>query len=522
MHHYIAARAERSRVSRALDGSQAAGRGGGSQRGALDWRLLSVTAGPWDNERNVNRNLIVMSSEAAPAQATAGVAILDEAHLSRSVVRMAWPVVVQQVSFTMVQLVDTLLVGHLGKDALAGVGLASIVYWIPQAGVFAVGVGAIAVVARNLGAGQRERASITAAMALMMGLTWGVLLALLMALAADPVLRVMGAEPAARSEGVTWMRAASIGFPLTAMLYAGNASLQGAGDTRTPMIIMLFVNLVNAVVAYTLINGPGPFPELKVLGSGLGATSAGISGAVLVLLAFAAGRGGLELRPLVMLRPDPSEIKRVLNVGLPAGVENLQFYLAFLVYTRIIASLGSTALAAHRVTLSIEGLAFNPGFALGVASAALVGQSLGAQRPDLAERSAKVALGWAAVLMTSMGVILMLFGEPITSLFISGEDADEVVDIGRRLLFIFAFALPAMAASSALAGALRGAGDTRAVMAIGVFGVWVVRLLPAYLLAIVLGLDAPGAWLAAVLDINSRGLLVWLRFRRGKWKTLEV
>jgi len=463
-----------------------------------------------------------MSTETDPVKSTAGVAVLDEARLSRSVLRMAWPVVVHQVSLSMVQLVDTLLVGHLGKDALAGVGLGSIVFWIPQSGIFAVGIGAIAVVARNVGSGHRERASATAAMALMMAVAWGVLLALVMALAADPLLRVMGAEPAARSEGVTWMRAASIGFPLTAMLYAGSASLTGAGDTRTPMIIMLIVNLVNAVVAYTLINGPGPFPELKVLGSGLGATSAGISGAALVLLALVAGRGGLKLERFAVLRPDPAEIKRILNVGLPAGLENLQFNLAFLVYTRIIASLGSAALAAHRVTLSIEGLAFNPGFALGVATATLVGQSLGANRPDLAERSAKVALLWATVVMTSVGIVLLFFGEPITSLFVSGEDADEVVDIGRQLLFVFAFAMPAMAVSQTLAGGLRGAGDTRAVLAIGVFGIWVVRLLPAYLLAIVLGFDAPGAWLAAVLDVNSRGVLTWLRFRRGKWKAINV
>jgi putative MATE family efflux protein len=463
-----------------------------------------------------------MSSEAAPAQATTGVAMLDEAHLTRSVLRMAWPVVVQQVAFTMVQLVDTLLVGHLGKDALAGVGLGSIVFWLPQSGIFAVGAGALAVVARNVGAGHRERASVTAAMGLMMVVAWGVLLALVMALAADPLLRVMGAEPAARDAGVTWMRAASIGFPLTAVLWVGNASLQGAGDTRTPMIIMIVVNLVNAVVAYTLINGPGPFPRLEVLGSGLGATSAGVSGAALVLLALAVGRGGLQLYPAAALRPDAGEMKRILNVGLPVGLENLQFNLAFMVYTRIIASLGSAALAAHRVTLSVEGLAFNPGFALGVAAATLVGQSLGAERPDLAERSAKAALVWAAVLMTSMGIVLMVFGEPITSLFVSGEDADEVVDIGRQLLFVFAFAMPAMALSLTLAGGLRGAGDTRAVLAIGVFGIWVVRLLPAYLLAIVLGFDAPGAWLAAVLDVNSRGVLTWLRFRQGKWKAIKV
>lgn len=462
-----------------------------------------------------------MSAEALSGESTGGVAVLDETRLSRSVLRMAWPVVVHQVSLSMVQIVDTLLVGHLGKDALAGVGLGSIVFWIPQSGIYAVGIGTLAVVARNVGGGQRERAWITTGMALVMALAWGVLLALVMALTADPLLRAMGAEATARGEGVTWMRAASIGFPLTAVLYAGGASLTGAGDTRTPMIIMLIVNVVNAIVAYTLINGPGPFPELKVLGSGLGATSAGITGAALVLVALAMGRGGLQLPPAA-LRPDVSEMKRILNVGLAAGIENLQFNLAFLVYTRIIASLGSAALAAHRVTLSVEGLAFNPGFALGVAAATLVGQSLGAKRPDLAERSAKAAMVWATIIMTSIGVVLLVLGGPITSLFVSGEDADEVVDIGRKLMFVFAFAMPAMAISQTLAGGLRGAGDTRAVLAIGVIGIWVVRLLPAYVLAIVLGFDAPGAWLAAVFDINSRGVLTWLRFRRGKWKGITV
>jgi putative MATE family efflux protein len=463
-----------------------------------------------------------MSAEAVPVEPAATVAVLDETRLSRSVFRMAWPVIVHQVSLSMVQIVDTLLVGHLGKDALAGVGLGSIVFWIPQSGIFAVGIGTIAVVARNVGSSERERASVTTAMAVMMALTWGILLAVVMALAADPLLRVMGAEPAARTEGVTWMRAAAIGFPLTAVLYAGSAGLTGAGDTRTPMIIMLAVNVVNAVVAYTLINGPGPFPALEVLGSGLGATSAGITGAALVLLALAAGRGGLRLHPATAFRPDGPEIGRILKVGLPAGIENLQFNLAFMVYTRIIASLGSAALAAHRVTLSVEGLAFNPGFALGVATATIVGQSLGAGRPDLAERSAKVALLWGLLIMTSTGVVLMAFGGPITSLFVGGEDADEVADIGRQLLFIFGFAMPGMAISLTLAGGLRGAGDTRAVLGIGVFGIWVVRLLPAYLLAITLGFDAPGAWVAAVLDVNSRAVLVWLRFRRGKWKAIKV
>jgi len=115
-----------------------------------------------------------------------------------------------------------------------------------------------------------------------------------------------------------------------------------------------------------------------------------------------------------------------------------------------------------------------------------------------------------------------VFGGQITGLFVGGSDADKVIHIGRQLLFIFAFAMPGLAVSLSLGGALRGAGDTRAVLLIMVVSTWVVRLVPAYVLAIVLGLGVPGAWIAAILDISTRAGLMALRFRMGKWKTIRV
>jgi putative MATE family efflux protein len=289
-----------------------------------------------------------------------------------------------------------------------------------------------------------------------------------------------------------------------------------------PMIIGIAVNIVNILVAYLRINGPGIFPRLEVLGSGAGFTSSAIIGAVLVLGVLASGTRIIHWRPWEAGKFDGEEAKRVLNVGLPAGVEQLQFNIAFMVYTRIIASLGTTALAAHGVTLAIQSLTFNVGFGLSVASTALVGQSLGARRPDLAEKSAYVCLRYSLLFMVAIGVTLMVLGRPITDLFVGGENADEVVDIGRKLLFIFAFAMPGVAVSLSLGGALRGAGDTRAVLAIMAGTTWIVRLVPAYLLAITLGFGVPGAWTAAILDISIRAILMFLRFRQGRWKHIKV
>lgn len=461
-----------------------------------------------------------MAVEATEGAHASAPALIDESNLLRSVIRLAWPVIVQQVSFSMVQLVDTALVGHLGEDALAGVRLGGQLFWFSQAGIVAVGIGSTAIVARAVGAGEKDRASRVLQTSFAMALAWGLLMGVAMFFLGGPVLGFLGAEPAAQHDGGLYLKYAALGMPFMSLLYAGNAAQQGAGDTRTPMIVGIIINIVNVIVAYSLINGAWGAPELGVKGSGIGFAAASATGCLLVLAVLATGRGVLTWSPRNRL--DREAARRVLNVGVPAGVEQMQFNIAFLTYTAIIASLGTTALAAHGVTLAIQSLTFNVGFALSVATTALVGQSLGAGRPDLAEKSAYLTMRYSLVFMIFLGIMMMLFGGQITSLFVGGEDADKVVHIGRQLLFIFAFAMPGLAVSLSLGGALRGAGDTRAVLLIMVVSTWVVRLVPAYMLAIVFGLGVPGAWIAAILDISTRAGLMALRFRMGKWKTIRV
>src|SRR5437867_11905610 len=268
-----------------------------------------------------------MSTEVEAPTAAAPAAI-DESHLIRSVIRLAWPVVVQQVSFSMVQLVDTALVGHLGEDSLAGVRLAGQIFWFSQAGMMALAVGSTAVIARNVGANRPELAYRTLRNAIMMALAWGVLVGVVMWFLGSSWLKLLGAEPVARDQGTVYLKAAAVGMPFWSLTYAGSSSLQGAGDTRTPLAIGFLVNSTNIVIAYTLINGQGPFPRLDVLGSGAGFSGAALIGVSLVLTVLAAGTRMIHWYPWEALRFDRVEAGRVLNVGVPAGLEQIQLNIA--------------------------------------------------------------------------------------------------------------------------------------------------------------------------------------------------
>jgi putative MATE family efflux protein len=285
------------------------------------------------------------------------------------------------------------------------------------------------------------------------------------------------------------------------------------------MLIALFANVVNLVLAYFLISGALWAPEMGVLGSGLAYSLANVLGALLILGLFVRGRSGLRYHLSKVASLSRRGIQRIMTVGLPAGLEQLQFQFAFMIYARIVAGLGTGAYAAHTVALRAEGLAIMPGFAFGIAAATLVGQALGAGRQAAAERAAKLCHLYAVIFMVVTGLVLLVAAPQVTRIF-TGDP--EVIDIGADLLRIFAFALPGLGTSAALAGALRGAGDTRSVMILYTVCAWFLRIPIAFVFAIPLGFGAQGAWLGSVVDNSVRGLAIWYRFRQGRWKQIEV
>jgi Na+-driven multidrug efflux pump len=240
---------------------------------------------------------------------------------------------------------------------------------------------------------------------------------------------------------------------------------------------------------------------------------------VLALALAASGAAPVRLNPLGMLRVSRDSFGRLAHIGLPVGLEEAQFMLAFLVYTRIIARLGTDQLAAHSLALRSLEIAILPGFALGTAATALVGQYLGAGRPDIAEAVAKRVRFFAVCTLCTMAVLQFILAPYIVRIFVTDP---EVIDTGTKLLRVFAFALPAMGVHASLSGALRGGGDVRYVLGTFTFTAWGIRVPMAAFMVIVLSLGVPFAWLAAVTENWVRAGLILRRFATGKWKSMRV
>ncbi len=440
------------------------------------------------------------------------------AGIRRDVLRLALPAAGEQMLSMMVGIVDTFLVGHLGAASLAAVGLANQWVFLAYTLLGAVSTGSTALIARFTGAREPEQANQVVRQSVLLGAFIGAGATAIGVSLARPAVILIGAQAEVIGLSATYLRLVAGALFFSTLMFIGNASLRGAGDTRTPLYVMLVVNGLNIVVAWTFINGLFGLPKLGVTGSALGACTAQVTGGALVFTLLLKGRSGIRLR-VSGLHLDWDIIRRILHIGLPTGVEQLLFRTGNMAYARILASLGIAAYAANQVAINGWSLAFMPGFGFAVAGTTLVGQALGANDPDAAQQRGYTAYRLGAAIMGAIGLTFVLFPTQIMGFFTSDE---EVIALGATPLQLVGLFQPILAASMIFSGALRGAGDTRYPMIVTGCGIWLIRLPLAYLFAVVVGWGLVGAWSAMALDLTLRGTLNFLRFRSGRWKAIQV
>jgi putative MATE family efflux protein len=446
--------------------------------------------------------------------------------IARQVLWLAAPVLVEQALLYMVSFSDTLLTGrYLRVEHLAAVTVSSYLLWFLGSILIVVSAGGTALVARLIGAGQREKARQVCEQAIVLAWAVGVAVVVVGTIAAPGVIRLLNLKGAAAVEATAFLRIVLLITPLLASETVGVACLRGAGDTRTGMWVMILVNAINIAVSWTLVAGLGPWPSLGLRGIATGTAIGEGTGGLVILIVLARGRSGLKLRRSG-LRPAWGEIRRILRISVPAAGESMTNSACQLWFLGLINRLGEAATAAHGVAIRCEAIAFLTVTAFAVAAGTLTGQYLGAGRPDLAGRAARTAWGLGAAVLTGLAVLLYALAGPMFALFL-GAAKPAVAALGVPVLRVVAFGLPAFATISVLSGALRGAGDTRWPWAIVLFGYLAVRLPLTYYLTWPAADGGPGwglfgAWIAMFADLCTRGTLVAARFLQGGWRTVRV
>lgn len=440
--------------------------------------------------------------------------------LTRTMVRLAGPAILENLLVTAVFFADALLIGWLRDDvALAAVGLGGTIMFVVNGLFQAMAVGAIAMVARSCGQRDFDQAEQVAAQALLLGFLFSALLMALLIPLADPILDLLGAEEAVIREGGRYIRIVMSTSLLGLPMMVANGIMRGAGDTSTPMWVTLVMNVWNVGAAVLLIFGMGPFPQMRLAGAGWAAASARALGGILALAALFTGRAVLRVGPSALWQWDGVLVWRIIRLALPNLGESLISRAGYLAFISIVTRLGTVSLAAHQIAIRVESLSFMPGWGLSVAAATLAGQALGADDEDMAELSIRRTLLWAIALMGGIGILFALFGRKIVTVFGS---TPEVLDLAGLAVCIAAAEQPFLGAQMVLAGGLRGAGDTLTPMLVTLFGVAFIRVAVVYLFAVAFDWGLAGVWWGTAVDWAGRSVLIWLFFRWGRWKKRRI
>ncbi|MGI6664814.1 MAG: MATE family efflux transporter [Christensenellaceae bacterium] len=430
--------------------------------------------------------------------------------------KLAWPCAVEQIFASLMTLISTLLVSSLGKEAVNAVSITTQPMFIPNIVLQAFNVGGTALIARFLGMQEEKNARRACAQTLLLSILMSVVASAGLYLGSGPIIRMLGATDDYYYLALDYMRYSSIAIIFQAISVSVAAMLRGAGKTSLSMYFNILASVVNVGVGYLLISVFG----LGVQGAGIAFLVSHIAGSLFALyLLFFQKDLPIHIKPKDVLIFDKDLVKRISRIGTGTALEQLVLRIGLIAFTMLIVNLGTAEYAAHNIAGTIHNYVIAIGTAMSVALTSLVGQNLGANKPQLAERYVKEALRICWICIGVCMAILLLFPGPIASLFTKEADVKKNLVMCFRMLALVA---PGQILQQSICGGLRGGGDTKWPLISTMLGVLGMRMVMGYVFINVFDMGLFGAWLANVLDQNLRGFIIYLRFRSGKWKYLRV
>ncbi len=414
--------------------------------------------------------------------------------------------------------VDIFFVSRLGADAVATVGLTESLLTMVYALAMGLSIGASALVARRIGERDAEGAARSAVQALLMALAISVVLGALGAYFAPRLLALMGASQSVIDIGVNYARVMLGGEAAIILLFVVNAVFRGAGDAAIAMRVLWMANAINIVLGPCLIFGLGPFPELGVTGAAVATTIGRSSGAAYAIwrLTRPGGRIPVGRRHL---RLEPKLMGQIARLSGSASVQAIVGTASWIGLVRIISTFGSSALAGYTIGIRVVIFALLPSFGMSNAAATMVGQALGAGKPERAEEAVWKAGFYNLCFLGTIGAIFVLFAPALVSLFTSDPAvAVHAVSCLRVVASGFLF----YAYGMVLTQSFNGAGDTFTPTIINLVVFWLWEIPLAYVLAVHLGLGPSGVFWSITIAFSTLAIVSALIFRRGHWKTRKI
>ena len=440
-----------------------------------------------------------------------------EGPVGRAIFILAVPMVLEMVMESIFAVVDVFVVAHLGADAVATVGLTESFMTLIYALAMGVSIGAGAMISRRIGEKDRDGASHTAAQVLLFGLLASITMGLFFVVFAPQLMHMMGASNGVM-HNLTFTRIMLGCNASVVMLFLANAVFRSTGDAAIAMRVLWLANGINILLAPALVFGFGPFPKLGIAGAAIGTTIGRGTGALFALSRMV--RPGSRIQ--VQRRHfsfDPALIGRVLKLS---GAATFQVFIgmaSWIGLIRILAGFGSAALAGYTIGIRIVIFALLPSFGLANAAATMVGQALGAKKPDRAEKAVWTAGGYSAVFLGAIGVLFVTFATQIVSGFTHEAD---VARYAVGTLHTVALGFPLYAYGMVMTQSFNGAGDTRTPTLINLLVFWVIELPLAWTLATVFGWGPQGLFYAITLAFSLLAIVSAALFRRGGWKVKRV
>ena len=438
--------------------------------------------------------------------------------IRKDVLKLAIPIMIEQTFVMLLGTFNTMMAGHIGEEAVSAIGMVDSINNMFISFFAALSVGATVVVAQQIGQEKPKRANETAKQAIISGVIVALTITLLLWIfRIQLVNRLFGsAEELVKSNAKLYLEFTLLTYPFIAVEQIANGILRGCGDTKTPMKITMFMNVINIILGYILIFGLDflNIPSFRIEGAAIAIAIARLVGTLLIMIVLFRGSKVIKIKKIFKFKFDFKIQKDIFNIGIPAGIEQVIFNAGKLIVQVFIVTMGTTSIAANAIASSIAIIINVPGNALCLAATTLVGQYVGRDDIKGAKDTLIYLVKFGTIALVTLGILFIPIAPWLSSLY---TDSQEVINLSAKVISTNGIALIAWGISFILSSGLKGAGDTRYTMLTSFIGMWIFRIFIGYILGIVLNFGLVGIWIAMYIDWIVRGTMYCVRLKGDKW-----